>query len=322
MTSEFDLIRDYFSRTTRHTDLAGGDDAALIRPTEGHQLVIAADMLVEGRHFVADADPQSIGWKSLAVNVSDIAAMGATPRWALLSLALPEIDPHWLREFAHGFYECADAYGVDLVGGDTTRGPRNLSVTICGEVPAGAAVRRDGARVGDALWVSGQPGRAALALWHLRDALPLDTGHRENCLLALHRPQARAALGMRLRGLASAMLDVSDGLLGDLGHILDASRVGAALFAEALPLRALIDACGDVAQAQRACLSGGDDYELLFSAPPERCDAVRALGDSLGLPLHRIGVIVPPGDGLTLRDDVGTAHPLARDGFDHFAAER
>lgn len=321
MTSEFDLIRQYFSRPTRHTDLAGGDDAALLRPTEGHQLVIAADMLVEGRHFLIGADPESLGWKCLAVNVSDIAAMGATPRWALLSLALPDVDADWLEPFATGFYACAETFGVDLVGGDTTRGPRNLSVTICGEVPTGAAVRRDGARAGDDLWVSGQPGRAALALWHLRDALPLDAAHRDDCLQAMHRPQPRAQLGTALRDIASAMLDVSDGLLGDLGHLLDASRVGAELRAEALPLAALIDACGDPKHARSACLSGGDDYELLFSAPPVTRVTVRVLSESLGLPLHRIGTIAPLAEGLTLRDDAGRRHVLARRGFDHFAPE-
>ncbi len=321
MTSEFDLIRQYFSRPTRHTDLAGGDDAALLRPTEGHQLVIAADMLVEGRHFLVDADAESLGWKSLAVNVSDIAAMAATPRWALLSLALPEVDADWLKAFATGFYACADAFGVDLVGGDTTRGTRNLSVTICGEVPTGAAARRDGARVGDDLWVSGQPGRAVLALWHLRDALPLDAGHRDACLQAMHLPQPRVALGAGLRGIASAMLDVSDGLLGDLGHMLDASEVGAEVFADALPLATLIDACGDPARAQRACLSGGDDYELLFSAPPAKRSMLRALSESLDLPLHRIGAIVPTADGLTLRDAAGGKQGIARRGFDHFAAD-
>ena len=321
MTSEFDIIRQYFSRATRHTDLAGGDDAALICPAEGHQLVIAADMLVEGRHFLVEADPESLGWKSLAVNVSDIAAMAATPRWALLSLALPDVDAAWLQAFAAGFYACAETFGVDLVGGDTTRGPRNLSVTLCGEVPAGAAVRRDGARVGDDLWVSGQPGRAALALWHLRDALPLDAGHRDDCLQALHRPQPRAQLGAGLRGIASAMLDVSDGLLGDLGHLLDASGVGAELFAGTLPLAALVDACGDPSHAQSACLGGGDDYELLFSAPPAARTPLRVMSDSLNLPLHRIGAIVPSAEGLTLRAASGHRQVLARRGFDHFAAE-
>lgn len=320
MTSEFDLIRRHFTRPTRHTDLAGGDDAALWQTTPGHQMVVSTDMLVEGRHFFADADPADLGWKSLAVNVSDIAAMGATPRWALLALALPDADADWLAAFADGFYACADAFGVDLVGGDTTRGPRNLSVTMCGEVPTGHAIRRDGARPGDDLWVSGQPGRAALALWHLRDALALDPGHHDACLAALHRPQPRAALGVALRGVASAMLDVSDGLLGDLGHILDASAVGAQILATQLPEAALISACGDTTRARQACLSGGDDYELLFTAPAAQRDAIARLSTELALPLHRIGALTPPADGLTLHAADGSTAPLARRGFDHFSA--
>lgn len=320
MASEFDLIRQHFTRPTRHTDLAGGDDAALWQSAPGHQLVVSTDMLVEGRHFFPDADPADLGWKSLAVNVSDIAAMGATPRWALLAIALPDADADWLAAFADGFYACAEAFGVDLVGGDTTRGPRNLSVTICGEVPTGTAIRRDGAHAGDDLWLSGQPGRAALALWHLRDQLALDPAHRDACLAALHRPQPRAALGLALRGVASAMLDVSDGLLGDLGHILDASAVGAQISAAQLPESALIAACGDAALARKACLSGGDDYELLFAAPARQRDAIASLSASLALPLHRIGTLTPPAAGLTLLADDGTSAPLARTGFDHFTA--
>ncbi len=320
MASEFDLIRQHFTRPTRHTDLAGGDDAALWQSAPGHQLVVSTDMLVEGRHFFADANPADLGWKSLAVNVSDIAAMGAAPRWALLAIALPDADAGWLAAFADGFYACAEAFGVDLVGGDTTRGPRNLSITICGEVPTGTAIRRDGAHAGDDLWVSGQPGRAALALWHLRDQLPLDPAHRDACLAALHRPQPRAALGLALRGVASAMLDVSDGLLGDLGHILDASAVGAQILAAQLPESALIAACGDAALARKACLSGGDDYELLFAAPARQRDAISRLSTSLALPLHRIGTLTPPAAGLTLLAADGTSAPLARTGFDHFTA--
>ncbi|MCZ4306203.1 thiamine-phosphate kinase [Zoogloeaceae bacterium G21618-S1] len=320
MTSEFDLIRRHFTRPTRHTDLAGGDDAALWQTTPGHQMVVSTDMLVEGRHFFADADPADLGWKSLAVNVSDIAAMGATPRWALLALALPDADADWLTGFADGFYACAEAFDVDLVGGDTTRGPRNLSVTICGEVPTGTAIRRDGAHAGDDLWISGQPGRAALALWHLRDQLPLDPAHRDTCLAALLRPQPRVALGLALRGVASAMLDVSDGLLGDLGHLLDASAVGARISATQLPEAALITACGDAARARQACLSGGDDYELLFAAPAAQRNTIARLSASLALPLHHIGSLTPPSDGLTLLAADGTRTPLTRRGFDHFSA--
>ena len=319
MPSEFDLIRRHFSRPTRHTLLAGGDDAALVMPTPGHAQVISTDMLVAGRHFFADVAPADLGWKCLAVNVSDLAAMGARPRWALLALALPAADDAWLGAFADGFYACADAFDVDLIGGDTTRGPLTVSVTIGGEAPAGTAIRRSGAQPGDELWVSGQPGRAALALWHLRDGAALAPAARADCLHALHRPQPRLALGLALRGIARAMLDVSDGLLGDLGHLLDASAVGAQLDAASLPLAALRAAGADARGAQRACLSGGDDYELLFAAPPAQHAAVRAIGARLGLPLHCIGRLTPPDAGLTLIDANGRSTALARDGFDHFA---
>ena len=318
MPSEFALIRQHFTRPARHTDLAVGDDAALIRPSAGMQLAISTDMLVAGTHFFADTDPENLGWKTLAVNVSDLAAMGAQPRWVVLAASLPAPDEAWIAAFARGFFACSEAFGIDVIGGDTTRGPLNLCPTIFGEVPVGSAVTRAGARPGDDLWVSGAPGRAALGLAQLRGEATLAGADRADCLAALQRPQPRVALGLALRGLASAMLDVSDGLLGDLGHILEQSAVGAVISEEALPLAPLQAACGDAALAFRACTAGGDDYELLFTAPAAHRAEVGALAGQLGLPLHRIGAITPPDQGLRLRGHDGQLRPLAARGYDHF----
>ncbi len=318
MPSEFALIRRHFTRPARHTDLAVGDDAALIRPSAGMQLAISTDMLVAGTHFFADTDPEDLGWKTLAVNVSDLAAMGAAPRWVVLAASLPAADEAWIAAFARGFFACSEAFGIDVIGGDTTRGPLNLCPTIFGEVPVGQAITRAGARPGDDLWISGAPGRAALGLAQLRGEATLAGADRAGCLAALHRPQPRVALGLALRGLASSLLDVSDGLLGDLGHILEQSAVGAVISAGALPLAPLEAACGDAALAFRACTAGGDDYELLFTAPVARRAEVGALAERLHLPLHRIGSITPAEQGLRLRDHDGQLRPLAANGYDHF----
>lgn len=319
MPSEFDLIRRHFTRDTRHTALAVGDDAALLAPRPGMQLAVSTDMLVAGTHFFADAEPEALGWKTLAVNLSDLAAMGAEPRWAFLALSLPGADETWLAAFARGFFACAQAHGVDLAGGDTTRGPLNLCVTVVGEVPAGAAITRGGARAGEDLWITGTPGLAALGLAHLRGELVLAADHAARCLDALHRPQPRVAFGLALRGLASAMLDVSDGLLGDLGHILEASACGARLEAAALPLAALRAAGADEALARRCVLSGGDDYELLFAAPAARRDAIAALGHALALPVARIGSLTADAGRIVLREADGREQAAVARGYDHFA---
>ena len=320
MPSEFALIRRHFTRPARHTDLAVGDDAALIRPAAGMQLAISTDMLVAGTHFFADTDPADLGWKTLAVNVSDLAAMGAVPRWVVLAASLPAADEDWIAAFASGFFACSEAFGIDVIGGDTTRGPLNLCPTIFGEVPVGQAITRAGARPGDDLWVSGSPGRAALGLAHLRGEVRLAPADRDDCLAALHRPQPRVELGLALRGLASAMLDVSDGLLGDLDHILEQSRVGAQIEEATLPLDPLIAACGDSARAFRACTAGGDDYELLFTAPLEHRAEIGALAARLALPLHRIGAITGPEHGLQLHERNGRLRPLSASGYDHFGS--
>ena len=318
MPSEFDLIRRHFTRATRHTELAVGDDAALLAPRPGMQLAVSTDMLVAGTHFLADTDPQDLGWKTLAVNVSDLAAMGAEPRWAFLALALPHADEAWIAAFARGFFACADTFGVDLAGGDTTRGPLTLSVSIIGEIAPGAAVTRTGGRAGDDLWVSGQPGRAALGLAALRGETSLLPGAYEACVGALQRPQPRVALGGALRGLASAMLDVSDGLLGDLRHLLECSATGAIVEVAALPLAALRATGADPALCRRCLLSGGDDYELLFAAPSARRADVAALATRLGLPLHRIGHLSAEPGQLRLRESDGNLATPAACGYDHF----
>ncbi|MDP1734904.1 MAG: thiamine-phosphate kinase [Sulfuritalea sp.] len=311
MPSEFDLIARYFTRRTTHTRLGVGDDAALIIPTPGQELVISTDLLVEGTHFLADTDAEALGWKTLAVNVSDLAAMGAQPRWATLGIAVPPAPSFaWLDDFARGFFACADTFGVDLIGGDTTRGPRAFCVTILGEAPAGAALRRSGAQIGDSIWISGRPGRAALGLAHLQGRTVLAEPQLGDCLAALHRPQARVALGLALRGLATAAIDVSDGLLADLGHILEQSARAARLQIPALPAAGL----------ERDCLlAGGDDYELLFTAPASRDKDIAALTDALQLPLTRIGQITsaPPGELLVCDDGGNVITPVQR-GYDHF----
>lgn len=321
MPSEFALIRRHFTRPASHTDLAVGDDAALIRARPGMQLAISTDMLVAGTHFFPDTEPEDLGWKTLAVNVSDLAAMGAEPRWVVLAASLPTADEPWIAAFARGFFACCAAFGIDAIGGDTTRGPLNLCPTIFGELPTGQAITRDGARPGDELWISGAPGRAALGLAHLRGQISLAAAARDDCLAALLRPQPRVALGMALRGIASAMLDVSDGLLGDLDHILEQSATGAELDAAALPVTALNDACGDPARAFQACIAGGDDYELLFTAPPARHDEIAALSVRLGLPLHPVGRMTDAPRQIRLRHPDGRVEALAARGYDHFGRD-
>lgn len=327
MPSEFDLIRRFFTRPARHAVLGVGDDGALLLPTAGCELVVSTDMLVEGTHFLPDTDPEALGWKTLAVNLSDMAAMGAMPRWALLAITLPGLSSgtnrdsllrptpavDWLEAFSRGFFACAAAFDVDLVGGDTTRGPRAFCVTIFGEVPAGQALRRSGARIGDSIWVSGRPGRAALGLAHLQGRVVLAEPQLSACLTALHRPQPRVALGLALRALAHAAIDVSDGLLADLGHILDASGCAARLSIPDLPPQGIARDC---------FLAGGDDYELVFTAPAESDAEVVRLGQTPGLPLTRIGEIVAGAAGsLILHDANGQAIVPTQRGFDHFQGE-
>ncbi len=326
--TEFELIDRFFRRradagTEKHGTVLGiGDDAALLSPTPGHQLAASVDMLVSGRHFFADVDPEALGHKTLAVNLSDMAAMGATPRWALLAGALPGSNVVWLDGFARGFFALAAKYGVGLVGGDTTRGPLNLCVTILGEVPVGKAVLRSGARAGDSIWISGTLGDASLALAHLAGRVSLSPGDESACRNALLRPVPRVELGLCLRDLASSAIDVSDGLVGDLGHVLVASRVGAALELNAVPRSATLDRQfgGPSRELALQCLlAGGDDYELCFTAAPANDARVGALARELGLALHRVGTIVAE-PGLVVRDAGGQQLAELPRAYDHFAA--
>ncbi|MDQ5877406.1 MAG: thiamine-monophosphate kinase, partial [Pseudomonadota bacterium] len=263
-----------------------------------------------------------LGWKTLAVNLSDLAAMGATPRWVLLAGALPDADEAWISAFADGFFRCAKRYGAEVIGGDTTRGPRNLCVTAIGELPAGSALRRDGARLDDDIWVSGQPGLAALGLAHLQGKTTLPEALARRCVMALQRPLPRIELGLRLRGIATSAIDVSDGLLADLGHILERSGLAADLFEGQFPL---IPPGSVPRLAREAQLGGGDDYELCFTTPIAARQQVVMLAAELDLPLWRIGYTVSaatesgrPIADIRLIDADGQPLPIPKKGFDHF----
>lgn len=318
MSPEFSLIARHFTRPPRQAVLGVGDDAALLAPSPGMQLAVSTDMLVAGTHFFPDVDPRKLGWKALAVNLSDMAAMGARPRWATLALSLPHIDDAWLAAFADGFFACADAFDTDLVGGDTTRGPLNISVTIFGEVPAGQALRRDGAQVGDDIWVSGTLGGAALGLAELQGHARLSSEDSIGCRQALEMPQPRIALGLALRGIATAALDISDGLLGDLDHILECSQAGAEICFDALPAHPALERLLSEPWAQSCLLAGGDDYELCFTAPAAQHDHIKTLQDELSLNLTRIGSMTPDST-LQVLDAAGQPMPISIRGYDHFA---
>ncbi len=312
---EFELIRRFFDRgPPRRIELGIGDDCALIAPRAGRTTAISTDMLVSGRHFLPDVDPRSLGHKALAVNLSDLAAMGADPYAFTLAIALAEVDAAWLEAFASGLFAIADRFGCELIGGDTTAGPLTISITVLGELPGAVALRRDRAEPGDDLWVSGEIGGAAHALRRRLAGDPLAPD--DPSALRLDRPEPRVALGVGLRHLARAAIDLSDGLIGDLGHICERSRVGAEIALAQLPLAAAL-ARARGAEPLREALSGGDDYELLFCAAPENRAAISALGMSLSLPLTRIGAIVA-GDGVVLRDARGAPVRIEVKGFDHF----
>ena len=319
---EFDLIARYFTRPARRNPLGVGDDCALLQPGPGMQLAVSTDLLVEGRHFLSTVDPVALGHKSLAVNLSDLAACGARPLAFTLSLALPQVDERWLAGFSQGLFALAEEHACDLVGGDTTRGPLTIGITVFGEVPAGQALLRSGARAGDDLWVSGTLGDARLALEAFRGTLSLPQSVFESARARMDRPQPRVALGMALRGIATCAIDISDGLLGDLGHVLQRSGVGATVDASCAPnlLAALRDGFSlPPERIEELVLAGGDDYELAFTAPADQRTAVQAAGEASGAPLTCIGRI-EAASGLRLVDASG--RPLARSfaGFDHFRA--
>lgn len=317
MLSEFELIKRYFTYPARNALLGVGDDAALVKVARGMELVVSTDMLVSGTHFFPDADPYKLGHKALAVNLSDMAAMGATPRWVTLSLAMPEADEKWLKPFTKGFMDLARAQQVDLIGGDISRGPLNICVQIMGEVPAGKALRRNGAKPGDEIWISGQLGDAALALAHLQNRIHLKVQEAQACLNKLHAPDARVTLGQHLLGLAHSAIDISDGLLADLGHILERSSVAAVIEFKALPKSAVLQKYLGHDAALQALLAGGDNYELCFTAPKKNSVELAKLSRKMRLPLTCIGNI-KKGRGLTLLDATGKRMAWNTKGYDHF----
>jgi thiamine-monophosphate kinase len=321
MLSEFDLIKQYFTRSRAPRATLGiGDDCALLTPPAGTQLAISSDMLVEGRHFFAGADPYMLGHKCLAVNLSDLAAMGARPVAFTLALALPQADRDWLAAFSRGLFELADEFDCELIGGDTTRGPLNICITIFGELAPGQALRRDAAVAGDDVWISGTLGDARLALAGYRHECRLDPESLELAAQRLHMPTPRIALGRALAtaGLAHAALDISDGLVGDIGHILSASKVGATLDADALPAGPVLSR-QDRSLRRRFTAAGGDDYELCFTAAPGQRAAIEEAASRCGVALTRVGLIdaIP---GLRFVDAGGQPLELALAGFDHFAS--
>jgi thiamine-monophosphate kinase len=321
MLSEFELISRYFTRPLHpdsRTALGIGDDCALLTPAVGMQLAISTDMLVEGRHFFPDADPYALGHKCLAVNLSDLAAMGARPIAFTLALALPQARAEWLEPFSQGLLALAEQHGCELIGGDTTKGPLTISITVFGEVPFTLALRRDAAKVGDDIWISGTLGDARLALAAYRHELTLTAEAHHTAAHRMHQPTPRVALGMALRGIAHAAVDISDGLSGDLGHILARSRVGASLNVDALP-------AGSILQQQalnlrrQFTLTGGDDYELCFTAPEQHRHQILAIAADTGIELSRVGFIEAT-PGLRLVDGGGAPLQLNLDSFDHFTS--
>jgi thiamine-monophosphate kinase len=314
---EFDLIARHFTRPATNAVLGVGDDCALVDVSNGMDLAVSTDTLVSGTHFFPDVDPETLGHKALAVNLSDMAAMGAMPYWAMLALTLPAVDHKWLAAFSKGFFDLADEFNVSLIGGDTTRGPLTLTVTIMGEVPAGAALRRSGARPGNDIWVSGRIGDAALAVAHRHGKLQLDKADFDEAVMRLYEPTPRVSLGQSLRGLATATIDISDGLLSDLGHICALSNVGATVDFGLIPvspigLKHLASEAG-----RTAVVAGGDDYELCFTAPAGVRDSMEDLSDMLSVPLTRIGKI-QKGKGVSLLGTDGKPMKIDGRGFDHF----
>jgi thiamine-monophosphate kinase len=322
VASEFELIRRHFVRPRSDAPGPGraspiGDDCALLAAPTGLALAATTDMLLEGTHFLAGTDPRRLGHKSLAVNLSDLAAMGADPRWFLLAIGLPDASEAWLEAFAAGMFALADEHGIELVGGDTTRGPRTVSITAIGTLPPGYALRRDAASASEELWLSGATGEAALGLAHLQGRVALPAAAAARCIERLEAPAPRVALGRRLRGIAAAAIDVSDGLAADVGHIAEQSRVGIEIDRDALPRTDALAACPDATLAEECLLGGGDDYELAFTAPAGKRAEVAAAAAAAGVAATRIGRIVagPPGVRVLAG---GRPVEVARRGFDHF----
>lgn len=320
MATEFEIIRRYFhTRPCADVRLGIGDDAAIVAPAPGTELALAVDTLVDGVHFPSGTQPRAVGYRALAVNLSDLAAMGARPRWALLALTLPTADEAWLAEFAAGFADLAGEHDVRLVGGDTTRGPLAVTVSLCGELPAGQALRRSGAKPGDRIYVSGRPGAAAAGLACVQRDLPAGpaTGTLREAFV---HPRPRIALGRGLLPHASAAIDISDGLAADLLHVLQASGAGATLETGALPLAAAAVELFGAEEARRLALHGGDDYELCFTVPEAEAAAAERIAAQTDVPVACIGRI-ESAPGLRCRDAQGRALDISAGGYDHFRAE-
>ena len=317
MAGEFELIARHFTRPVQRAALGVGDDCALLNVAAGQQLAVSSDMLVEGRHFLSTVAPERLGHKALAVNLSDLAACGAEPLGFTLALALPRGDEAFAAGLARGLFALADAHGIELVGGDTTAGPLNLCITVFGQVPPGQALLRSGARPGDDLWVSGLLGDARLALEVFRGTVSLPGEAFDTVRRAMELPQPRVALGLALRGVATSAIDLSDGLLGDLGHVLQRSGVGAQVQLAALPRSAVL-AAQPAALQQQCLLAGGDDYELLFTAPAALRAEVQAAAWHAGVAVTRCG-LVTDGAALQVLDAEGRTLQTDLRGFDHFA---
>jgi thiamine-monophosphate kinase len=318
---EFDLIARYFTRPARRAVLGVGDDCALLQPQPGMHWAVSSDMLVDGRHFLSTTAPARLGHKALAVNLSDLAACGSKPVAFTLALALPQIDEAWLQGFSQGLWALADAHACELVGGDTTQGPLNICITAFGEVPPGDALLRQHAQVGDDIYVSGTVGDARLALEVFRGTLRVEAAHFDAARLRMEQPTPRVALGQALRGIANAAIDISDGLVGDLGHILQRSKVGAVLTTDWVADSAAISAAMQALPMTRRldfALAGSDDYELLFTAAPDQADAVQEAANDCGVPITCIGRITPT-TGLQVLDAHGAAMSRRFASYDHFA---
>ena len=314
MTSEFEIIERYFKKKMKQTALGIGDDAAIINVQKNHQLVISSDMLIETIHFLKNTNPSHLGWKSLAVNLSDIAAMGGKPKWATLSISLPKINHVWLKKFSEGFFKCANQFGIDLVGGDTTKGPLSISITIMGEIKKNQGLLRSGAKINDDIWVTGQLGLASMGLASLHRKLKLASSLKVKCIKVLEMPTPKVSLGYHLSRYTNSCIDISDGLIQDLNHILKASKVGATILLNDIPCEKFIHA----SKQYQFVLNGGDDYELLFTAPKKNRPYIEKIAKKTNTAISVIGVITQ-NKTLKVMDQKGRSISFNKKGFDHFA---
>ena len=314
MTSEFEIIQRHFNKKTKHTILGIGDDAAIIKIQKNYEMVISSDMLVENIHFLKKTDPSHLGWKSLAVNLSDIASMGAKAKWATLSISLPKPDQIWLKKFSQGFFKCAEKFGIDLIGGDTTKGPLTISITIMGEIAKGQSLLRSGAKINDDIWVTGQLGNASMGLANLQGKIKLTPQLKTKCIKALEIPMPKVLFGLHLSKFANSCIDISDGLIQDLGHIIKNSKKGATIFLNQIP-------CDDFIKTSKKyhfALNGGDDYELLFTAPLKNRAHIEKIAKETNTKISMIGSISNQ-RSIKIVNENGKLLSFSSKGFDHFA---